>query len=345
VVQLGVGIAISAVFLWLAFRDVAFADVWASMRSASPLGLLVVAAAGLLGIVSRGQRWVPLFRKGTGVTFTHAFAAQAIGFAGNTVLPFRAGEPLKAYALSQRTHQSFTKVLATVVLERVFDLMGVGATLGLAMWLVPIPESAGAQVGGAVRVLSIVAAATVVGIVAFVFLRQRMLRVVDAVVDRLPAAAGRPLHTIVHAFADGLDALGNARQLLRVIALTAWVWAMLAMPFAVMSMAFGFGSTYGASAWQVGIVCAAIVAVFVMIPAAPGFVGTYQAGCIVSLAIFGVPREEALAFSLLVHFLSLAPVTVIGLILAFRQGVMGGSRPHDGGQTPAPGDSQRPGMV
>ena len=325
-VQLGVGIAISAVFLWLAFRDVAFADVWASMRTVSPLGLLAVAAAGLLGIVARGQRWVPLFRKGAGVTFPHAFAAQSIGFAGNTVLPFRAGEPLKAYALAQRTHQPFTKVLATVVLERVFDLMGVGAMLGLAMWLVPIPESAGAQVGGAARVLAIVAGATVVWIGAFVFLRRRMLRVVDAVVERLPDVVGRPLHTVVHAFVDGLDALGDARQLARVIVLTAWVWITMAMPFAVLSLAFGFGATYGALAWEVGIVCVAIVAVFVMIPAAPGFVGTFQAGCIVSLAIFGVPREEALAFSLLVHFLSLAPVAVIGLILAFRQGVMGGGR-------------------
>ncbi len=323
VVQLGVGIAISAVFLWFAFRDVAFADVWASMRSASPMGLLAVGVAGLLGIVSRGQRWVPLFRKGTGVTVGNAFAAQAIGFAGNTVLPFRAGEPLKAYALAQRTQQPFTKVLATVFLERMFDLLGVGAALVLAMMLVPIPESAGDQVGGAVRLLSVVAAVNVAGVVAFVFLRQRMMRVIDAIVDRLPRVVGQPLHTTVHAFVDGLDALGDARQLLRAIVLTAWVWVTLAMPFALMSMALGFGSTYGASAWHVGVVSVAIVAVFVMIPAAPGFVGTYQAGCIVALSIFGVPREEALAFSLLVHFLSLAPVTVIGLILAFRQGVMG----------------------
>ena len=333
-VQLAVGVAISAVFLWLAFRDVAFADVWASMRSASPLGLLAVVAAGLLGIVTRAQRWVPLFRKGTGVTVRHAFAAQSIGFAGNTVLPFRAGEPLKAYALAQRTHQSFTKVLATVVLERVFDLMGVSVALGMTMALVPIPESAGAQVNGAVRLLAVVMGVVVLGIVAFVFLRQRMLGIIDGIVDRLPRALGEPLHKMVHAFADGLDALGDARALLRVNVLTLWVWVVMALPFALMSIAFGFGETYGAPAWHVGIVCVAIVAVFVMIPAAPGFVGTYQAGCIVALAIFGVPREEALAFSLLAHFLTLAPVTIVGLVLAFRQGVMG----RGSGETPAPGD-------
>jgi uncharacterized protein (TIRG00374 family) len=335
VVQLAVGIAISAVFLWFVFRDVAFADVWASMREPNPLGLLAVAVTGLLGIVARGQRWVPLFRKGTGVTVWHAFAAQCIGFAGNAVLPFRAGEPLKAYALAQRTHQPFTKVLATVVLERVFDLMGVSVALGLAIALVPIPESAGAQVNGAVWLLAIVMAAVVVGIVAFVFLRQRMLGLVDAIVDRLPQGVGQPLHTMVHAFVDGLDALGDARALLRVIVLTLWVWAVMALPYAVMSIAFGFGETYGAPGWHVGIVCVAIIAVFVMVPAAPGFVGTYQAGCIVALAIFGVPREEALAFSLLAHFLTLVPVTIVGLVLAFRQSVMGRGR----GETPALQDS------
>jgi len=335
VIQLAVGVAISAIFLWFAFRDVAFADVWASVRTASPAGLVAVTVTGLLGIFARAQRWVPLFRKGAGVTVRHAFVAQSIGFAGNAVLPFRAGEPLKAYAMAQRTHQPFTKVLATVVLERVFDLMGVSVALGLSMALVPIPASAGPQINGAVRLLSVVMGAVVAGIVAFVFLRQRMLGVVDAVVDRLPHTVGGPLHRMVHAFADGLDALGDARALLSVIMLTIWVWVIMALPYAMMSMAFGFGETYGASAWHVGVACVAIIAVFVMIPAAPGFVGTYQAGCIVALAIFGVPREEALAFSLLAHFLTMAPVTILGLALAFRQGVMGGGR----GETLAPGDS------
>jgi uncharacterized protein (TIRG00374 family) len=340
-VQLAIGVAISATFLWLAFRDVAFADVWASMRTASPLGLLAVTAAGLLGIVSRGQRWVPLFPAGTRVNSRQGFAAQAIGFAGNTVLPFRAGEALKAYALAQRTHQSFAKVLATVVLERMFDLIGAGIALGLAMALVPIPESAGAQVNGAVRLLGFVAVATVVGIIAFVFLRQRMLGLVDLLIARLPATVRAPLHAGVHAFAEGLDALGDARQLARVVVLTLWVWTTLALPFALMSSSFGFDAAYGAPAWQVGIVCVAIVAVFVMIPAAPGFVGTFQAGCIVSLAIFGIPREAALGFSLLVHFLTLAPVAVIGLVLAFRQGLMGGTRRP----TPPPGDSGPPDVI
>ena len=151
VAQFGIGLAISAAFLWLAFRDVAFADVWTSMRTASPVWLLAVVGSGLLAILSRAQRWVPLFPAGSGVTVTHGFVAQSIGFAGNTVLPFRAGEALKAYALAQRSGQPFTSVLATVVLERVFDLLGVGATLALALALVPIPEAAGPQVSGTLR--------------------------------------------------------------------------------------------------------------------------------------------------------------------------------------------------
>jgi hypothetical protein len=321
--QLSIGIAVSAVFLWFAFRDVALADVLASMRTASPIGLVGVGLVALLGLVSRAQRWVHLFRPGTGVTIRHGFVAQSIGVAGNTVLPFRAGEGLKAYALAQRTEQPFAKVLATVVLERMFDLLGVGATLAVAMALVPIPASAGAQVNSAVRLLSIVAIGVVAGVVAFVFLRQTMLRLLDAFTARLPSALGDPVRDATHAFVDGLDTLGDPRQLVKVILLTLWVWATLAMPFALMSWVFGFDATYGAPSLHVGIVCGAIVAVFVMIPAAPGFVGTFQAGCIVALAIFGVPREPALAFSLLVHFLTLAPITVMGLIFAFRRGVLG----------------------
>ena len=333
--QLAVGLAASGVFLWLAFGDVAFADVWASMGDANPLWLGLTILVSLVGRFARGQRWGPLFRRGTGVKVGDAFAAQTIGFAGNTVLPFRAGEALKALSLSRRAELPFSTVIATVVLERVFDLIGVGLLLGAAMLLVPIPETAGARVELASQSLATVIGLAVGGCIFFVFARRPAMRLTDRVLGFLPERLSDPLSRLVHSFVDGLDALGDGKQLAMALLLTLWVWFCLALPFGLTGLAFGFGDKYGASPWELCVVCAAMVAAFTMIPSAPGFVGTFQAGCVVALAVFGVPRDEALGFSLLVHVLTFAPTTLIGLVLAFRQGIMGHGAASPEAEAPA----------
>ena len=50
-----------------------------------------------------------------------------------------------------------------------------------------------------------------------------------------------------------------------------------------------------------------------MIPAAVGMLGTFQAGCIVALAVFGIPKEQALGFSIVVHSIQLITSVVIGM--------------------------------
>ncbi|NKB87398.1 MAG: flippase-like domain-containing protein [Acidobacteria bacterium] len=321
-VQLAVGLVVSALLLWLAFRDVALGEVLTSMRSADPAWVIATLLASYLGIYSRAQRWVPLFGARNGVTAWDGFVAQSIGFAGNAALPFRAGEGLKILAMAQRTRRPFALVLATVLVERVLDLVGVGVTLAIALAVVPIPPSAGAQISDVVGLLKGVTVVGVASVIAFLFLRRRALRLLDSLLAKLTGRAVSRVRAATHAFVEGLDNVARPRQILPALCLTVWVWATLAIPFAFMSRGFGFDRTYGASSWMVGIVCSAIVAVFVMVPAAPGFVGTYQAGCIAALSIFGVPREGALAFSLMVHFLTLVPPALTGLGFALRDGVV-----------------------
>ncbi len=65
----------------------------------------------------------------------------------------------------------------------------------------------------------------------------------------------------------------------------------------------------------------ALVAVFLMLPAAPGFVGTFQAGCILALGLYGVPKDPALSFSLVTHAVQLVVVMGIGGFCAAREGI------------------------
>jgi uncharacterized membrane protein YbhN (UPF0104 family) len=50
-------------------------------------------------------------------------------------------------------------------------------------------------------------------------------------------------------------------------------------------------------------------------------VGTFQAGCIVALSVFGVPKEEALSFSLLTHAIQFMAINIIGAYCFLREGI------------------------
>ena len=319
--QLAVGIAVSAVFLWIAARDVSVDEVWRVMQSAELAWLVWVALLSILSLHARALRWRMLFAHIRPVAIRPLFASQAIGFAANAVLPFRAGEAVKAYSIGRKERLPLSTAFATVVLERVFDMVTVGAMLAVAIILVPVPQSAGLQVTAAIRLAGAVAGLVTILILALIFFRGALLGWLDRLVGWLPSRVGGPLRATVYAFVEGLNALTDLRQLVAIQLASVYVWATLAAPFGLAAMAMGLDAGYDIPVFRLTIVATTMVAVFVMIPAAPGFVGTYQAGCIVALSIFGVSRSEALAYSLLVHVLTFVPPTLLGLFFLAAEGV------------------------
>jgi hypothetical protein len=58
------------------------------------------------------------------------------------------------------------------------------------------------------------------------------------------------------------------------------------------------------------------------IPAAPGYVGTFEAAVIALLnGVLGVPLDASQGFALFYHFVGLVPVALMGVIAAAAQGV------------------------
>src|SRR5204862_5789578 len=66
------------------------------------------------------------------------YSATMIGFMANNLLPLRLGEFVRARALGRRENLSKTTVFATVVVERVVDMITLLAIFGIALLLHPI---------------------------------------------------------------------------------------------------------------------------------------------------------------------------------------------------------------
>lgn len=321
VLKIALGLAVSAGFLYFAFRDVELGALWEHVRSASYPWLLAVTAVTVYFNLVRAQRWGFFFRHLKRIAPYSLFSSTMIGLAANNVLPLRAGEAVRAYSIGKKEAIPFATSFTTVILERIFDMVVLLLLLALSLFLIPIPESADAQIGGALKLLAGVTTA-VIGVVVFLFFKQELLILwVERCLSLLPSKVSEPLHRLFHAFLAGLKALTDKRQLLYLFAYSLWLWICFIIAFWCGLKSLGLDLTHDLPMIRAALLAIVLVAIFIMVPAAPGFVGNFQIGCVVALGVFGIPKEEALGFSLLVHGIQFSIVNVIGAYCFVSEGI------------------------
>jgi uncharacterized membrane protein YbhN (UPF0104 family) len=260
------------------------------------VGAVVVYA---VATVMRGWRWHRVMHH---ARLDHkpidAYALVPVGYMGNTVLPARGGEVLRVLLLGERSSARRRELLGSVVSERVLD----AASLALLFVALSVVGIAGNPLGESPAYLTagglVLAAA---GLFVYLQLRRagRLQRFADLV--RPLAGASRPL-------------LGSAGAAL--LALTVGVWLLEGLIFWLV----GQSLTLDISLTEACFVLV-LTSFFSLIPAAPGYVGTFEAAILFALGALDVHGGQAFAYALLVRFVLFFPVTVAGLgLLVVRYG-------------------------
>jgi uncharacterized protein (TIRG00374 family) len=289
--RLAVGLVVSLGCLYFATAGTDWGEVGATLANADLLWTATIAVLGVLSVYIRAQRWRVLLRPLGRVPLYPALSATAIGFGASAVLPFRLGEILRPALLGRHAGVAMSAALSSVVLERLLDVMlVVTCFLGVSL-AYPMPE--GIRVGAYV-----LAGLTGVALVALVLLqrnRERAERIIAWVIERLPERLASRVRPVVSSFVSGLAGLTDARTVLLVVAYSVYLWIVIALNFFFGFLALGIDVPLVPAS----LATVVIVAAFVFLPQAPGFVGTWQAGCVVALDLFHVQRDVAVGFSLL----------------------------------------------
>jgi glycosyltransferase 2 family protein len=252
----------------------------------------------------RGERWHQLLRH----TSIHpkrldSYCITTVGYAGNNILPARAGEALRVFLVSGRVDASKREVLGTIIAERVLD----AAVLAIAFAF----GTYGTLVSGSpIALLGIV----VVGIAAVALFPSRFhpnpshprLKWIVESIGRLLA----PTRKLV------------SREGFLLFALTFVIWAIEASTYFLVAHAVGLGVSID------GAVFIMVVANFVaLIPAGPGYVGTFDAAVLLAARKLGRSHSAAISFLLLLRFVLFIPITLTGLLLLVgRYGGLAGYR-------------------
>ena len=302
-------------------RDADMREVWAEARRADPGDLVLALVATLAAYVLRALRWQYLLAPIGPTHFTTAFRTTVIGFAASALLPARAGEVIRPYLLARREGLSATAVFATIILERLLDLLTVlllfaaFVFLGAAGVVAEDPaELTRVKVGGATAAGGALAALAVLFALAGHPERLEMLTL--KIEKFLPAALARASARFVKTFAQGLAVMRQPRRLIASLALSAPLWVSIAAGIWLTSRAFHITFPFSAS-----FLVMTMLVVGVAVPT-PGAIGGFHAFYQLAVeSFFAAPHDRAVGAAIVLHAISVVPVTILGLLYMVSEGM------------------------
>ena len=305
-----VGIAIGAAFLWAAVRDIDAGQVFAALRDANfaiavPL-LLVLALFYWL----KARRWAYLLAPVRDFSDMQLFPPMILGFAGNNVLPIRLGELLRIYLLGQEYRISKTLVLATLVLERVFDAICILCLVAVALFTSGVVSE---DLSTASITLALVTAAAITVVVVIAHPPDIARRLASGISRLLPEAMATPISQKFRAIRQGFETVSSPRTILLITMNSLVQWLLLTGCILLSMQAFEVPIDVTAS-----IVVLGLIVVGISLPSAPGFIGTIELCFVLGLGLFGVDASQALAVAIYYHVLTFAFVTLTGAAMLPR---------------------------
>lgn len=304
-VQVTLSLLLAAALLAFFLRGLALAEIGRQLAAVSPGWLFASVAVGVGTFALRTVRWTWLLRPVARVPFYPAFVATAFGFAANN-LPGKVGEVLRPALLARSRRLPFSPLLASIVLERVFDGACVVFFFLIAV-ATGLPTSRGLQKLLIPALLLLLLFAT---ILLAVFRRKATERMLEKLWRRLPERFQPRARAFAVTFVDGFASLRNPRLLLLVSAGSLAMWLVINVQIYAVLRAFHLDLPFSAS-----FVVTAAAVLGLMFPT-PGGLGSYHVAVQLALTdVYGVARDTASGVALLAHAISFVPITLIGLAL------------------------------
>jgi uncharacterized protein (TIRG00374 family) len=303
--QFRLGDVISAIFLFIALRGMHLADLWQTVVSANYFWIIPGVVVYFLAVWARVWRWHYLLRSIKYIPLKAMWPPVVIGYMGNNVYPFRAGEVIRAYVLKRNEGVSVSASLATILVERIFDglvmlifvLISLPTVPNLPVFLKQTVILGSAAFLGALLVLS-----------AWAILPTRMQAIYGPLIDRfLPEHFRERARDMADNFTHGLSSLRNMRDVLMVFVTSFVIWLLETVKYWFVMHAFAFTVSFFTLMLMNGVVNLATT-----LPSAPGYIGTFDGPGIEVLKIFGVDPAVAAAYTLVLHAALWLPITLLG---------------------------------
>lgn len=313
------GLIISAIFLYLAFRGINYRELWLTLQQINLWWLLPGIALYFLAVLVRSLRWQFLLTPIKKISIATLFPIISIGYMGNNVFPLRMGEVLATVVLKRRENVSISGSLATIIVERIFDaVVVVGFVLLNLGQLTGFPGTgAFSQLGGLATWAAAIFAVGLGVFIAVAMFPKPAMRFIHGIIYRvLPEPLREPVVNISDRFLEGLIRLRSPKDAVMIFVMTTLIWILETGLYWSVDRALGLGLTFSQLMLLNGL-----VNLVLLIPAAPGGLGTFDAAGRAILETFAISAEPALGYTLILRVALWLPITLLGTIFFFREGL------------------------
>ncbi len=314
------GLAISVIFLAVAFYKLKPAEVWGYISQANPLLLLFAVFWYFTSVTGISIRWQSLLNATKPVRLGELFRLVCVTYMGNNVYPLRSGEVIRVILLQRDEGVPLASGGIVAITERVFDGIVMLTFVLIGILTLNVTSSDLRNVALVTAPVFIIAL-----IVFFVLaLRPNILRRLVALIARLLPGRLRELVTrLGEEVIEGLEGLRTPRDLAKTVFWSYACWMLEASTYWIVSFAFHLNVPYSAALLVVGVVNLAG-----LIPASPGGFGVYEFFGVLALGAVGIDQAKATAFILVNHLVIWLPVTLVGFYILLRRGLSIGTVTH-----------------
>lgn len=320
-------ILVSAVFLWLALRDVPVDEVLASLREANLFWIIVAVLCGTVGLWTRGLRWRGLLNDR--VAPMAAFNMLSIAMLLNQ-LPFRAGEVARS-ALAARSGVPFFTAATSILVERLLDTLLVVIVLAATLTQIPDAPEAITQAAALFGIAGLVA---VVVLLVFARRPEWARSLLSFFENLLPLLKRLPLRSLLEHILDGIKPLANLRSALYAIVMT------------VISWGFSFGTFYALTLslnisegnFLMTLLSVTMASFAIALPVSVAAIGPFEGAVRISGQAVGLNAALSLSLGFLFHGVTILTYAIWGTISLLMLGVSLGDVMRSGTkQSPQPG--------
>ncbi len=322
--QLIFGLAIALVALYYTLRNVSFDEIISSFQDMDYVYILPAIVLIVLSYILRVYRWQALLESSLKVNVGELYSPLMVGFMGN-FLPARAAEILRPYLLSQKSSITFSAAFASIIMERLFDLIMLLLIFIWVFWFEASVFSVNLEFSGfsvqemAIR-FSQICILVVVALVVFIYLllyhKEKIMKLVDWLLGFINERWAKKIRHFVDEFAIGCEVIQNFAVLLRISILSIFIW--IANIFYIYPLYYAFNLQHKTIPSL--FVLAVMVSIFITVVPTPGFLGSYNAGIFVALhEIIGESAIKSVSLGMAGWVLSAGVVLVGGFYFIFHE--------------------------
>ncbi len=303
-------IVVSAVFLWLALRDVPLDEILTSLREANVFWILIALLSGTIGLWTRGLRWRGLLNDR--ITPMNSFNMLCIAMLINQ-LPLRAGEVARS-ALATRSGVPFFTAATSILVERLLDTLLVVILLAAALTQVPEASATITQAAGLFGLAGVIA----IGVLLVFARRPEWARSLLSFFERLlPFIKRLPLRSLLDHILDGIHPLARPRSAVQAIVLSVVSWTFSLGTFYALALSLGVTE----SRELMTLLSVSMASFAIALPVSVASIGPFEGAVRLSGDAVGLASAVSLSLGFLFHGVTVLTYAIWGTIGLLMMGV------------------------